>query len=95
MAIMSEVWSMGEGRRQAVGGQVREVGVTLLSLQSFRLKRLKTQKELAELAGISRATVANAERGSRIAYASAEKLAAALETTVDALQAKPDGDGGE
>ena len=88
---MLEVSIKSDGRRQAVGGQVREVGVVVPSLQSWRLRRLKTQKELADAAGISRATVANAERGSRIAFVSAEKLAAALTTTVEALQATPDG----
>lgn len=88
---MLEATIMSDGRRQAVGGQVREVGVTLLSLQAWRLKRLKTQVELAEAAGVSRATVANAERGLRVAYTSAEKLATALETTVDELRAAPEG----
>jgi transcriptional regulator with XRE-family HTH domain len=87
---MLEVPIMSDGRRQAIGGQVREVGVTLPSLQAWRLKRLKTQKELADAAGVSRATVANAERGSRIAYASAEKLATALDTSVEELQKSPD-----
>lgn len=87
---MLEVEFMSDKRRQAVGGQVREVGVVVPSLQTWRLKRLKTQKELAEAAHVSRATVANAERGSRIAYASAEKLAIALDTTVDALQETPE-----
>lgn len=81
---------MSDGRRQAIGGQVREVGVTLPSLQLWRLKRLKKQVELAEAAGVSRGTVTNAERGARIAYASAEKLAKALETTVQELQRQPE-----
>lgn len=86
---------MGDGgRRQAIGGQVREVGVTLPSLQAWRLKSLKTQKELAEVADVSRATVANAERGSRIAYVTAEKLAKALNTSVEALQQAPETAGG-
>jgi DNA-binding XRE family transcriptional regulator len=89
-----ELLDMGSERRQAIGGQVREVGVTVPSLQAWRLQRLKTQKELAESAGVSRATVANAERGSRIAYASAEKLAKALDTSVDALQKTPEASGG-
>lgn len=75
-----------ETRRQVIGGQVRKLGVSLPALQAWRQKRLKTQTELAEAAGVSRATVANAERGTRIALDSAEKLARALDTTVEELR---------
>lgn len=91
---MLEVVEMSDGRRQAFGRQVREAGVTLPGLHAARLKALVKQVELAEKAGVSRATVTNAERGQRVAYVSAEKLAKALDTSVEALQQTPKSAGG-
>ena len=89
---MLEVAEMSEGRRRAFGRQVREAGVVLPGLPDARLKALMKQVELAEKAGVSRATVTNAEAGKVIAYASAEKLATALKTTVEDLQKSPEGE---
>lgn len=72
--------------REIVGGQVREVGVVLSSLQRIRQEKLWTQAELAQTADISRPTVANAERGQKVGLRSARKLALALGVTLEDLQ---------
>ena len=77
------------GRRRVAGGQVREIGVMTPGLQAQRGKQLLTQTELAAKAGVSRATVANAERGARVGLASVEKLAKALGVNIDVLTAAP------
>lgn len=78
-------------RREVTGGQVRDIGVTLPYLQAWRQHQLKTQKELADAANVSRSTIASAERGSRIAARTAEQIAGALSATVDELQHAPEG----
>jgi transcriptional regulator with XRE-family HTH domain len=80
-------------RREVTGGQVRDIGVTLPYLQAWRQRQLKTQKELAEAADVSRSTIASAERGSRIAVRTAEQIAGALGATIDDLQHAPKGNG--
>lgn len=72
--------------REVVGGKVREVGVLLPSLQRIRQEKLQTQAELAHAAGVSRPTVANAERGQKISARSAHKMAEALGVSLDELQ---------
>lgn len=78
-------------RREVTGGQVRDIGVTLPYLQAWRQHRLRTQKELADAAGVSRSTIASAERGARIAVRTAEQIAGALGATIDDLQHAPEG----
>lgn len=78
-------------RREVTGGQVREIGVTLPYLQAWRQHQLKTQKELADAADVSRSTIASAERGARIAVRTAEQIAGALGATVEDMQHAPEG----
>jgi transcriptional regulator with XRE-family HTH domain len=79
-------------RREVTGGQVREIGIHLPYLKAWRQRRLRTQKELAEAAEVSRSTIASAERGARIAGRTAERIAGALSATTDDLQHEPEGD---
>lgn len=53
-------------------------GVALAGLRTYRELRLLTQGELAALAGVSRATIGDAEQGERISIRNARKIAAAL-----------------
>jgi transcriptional regulator with XRE-family HTH domain len=56
------------------------------SLRAWRVRRYWTQRQLAEAAQISVATVANGEQGHPISLISTQKLADALGTTVRELQ---------
>jgi transcriptional regulator with XRE-family HTH domain len=53
-------------------------GVVLAGLRAYRELRLLTQGELAGLAGVSRATIGDAEQGERISIRNARKIASAL-----------------
>lgn len=64
----------------------RTLGVPLPRLAEWRGRKLMTQGELAEAAGVSPITVARAERGSRVSYAVVRKLAAALGVPADDLR---------
>lgn len=63
-------------------------GMRLLGLRAAREKRLMTQRELAEKAGVSPTTVANIELGKADAqFRTVKKLAAALEVDPQELVA--------
>lgn len=68
-----------EGMRQHATATAKE------SLQAARVSAGKSKSSLADLAGVSISVVITAERGEKISYASAQKLAAALGAKVSAL----------
>lgn len=53
-------------------------GVALAGLRAVRERALLTQQELADQAGISRATIQEAEKGERISKRNARQIASAL-----------------
>lgn len=53
-------------------------GVVLAGLRQYREYALLTQGMLAQEAGVSRATIGDAEQGERISIRNARKIAAAL-----------------
>ena len=60
----------------------RRLGV---AVRTFRTAQLLTQRELAQRAGISRATLNGLERGGRVRLATVEALAEALSVSVSEL----------
>lgn len=63
----------------------RPRGVTLPGLRDVRLRRLLTQAQLAQAAGISDHVVNRAENGERVAVRTAQKLATVLRVRPEAL----------
>jgi transcriptional regulator with XRE-family HTH domain len=59
------------------------------SLRYWRLERLLTQRQLAEMSGVSEPTVTRAEGGSKVGALTAARLARALDVSVTALRAAP------
>ena len=59
------------------------------SLRQWRVRHYWTQRQLAEQAHVSVATVANAEQGRPISLLSAQKLADTLSVTVHQLRETP------
>lgn len=68
-------------------------GVALPYLKAWRLRKLMAQTELADRAGVARATVTRAERGDEVvSFANVRKLAEALGISPDELlHTNPDG----
>jgi DNA-binding XRE family transcriptional regulator len=78
-----------EGRSIDKAGHVRRHitrGVALPSLREWRQRRLLTQVELAERAGVAAGTVTRAERGELVSYANVRKFAGILQVTPEQLQ---------
>lgn len=66
-------------------------GRPLPHLKAWRLKRFIGQAEMARSAGISKGTVARAERGTEVvSFANIRKLAEVLGVTPDVLLTDPD-----
>lgn len=63
----------------------RTLGVEVPRLHEWRVRRLMTQEQLAEAAGVSRFTVQRAERGERVSFGNVRKLAGALGIGADEL----------
>lgn len=59
----------------------RTRGVVLPHLEAWRLSQALTQRGLADLAGVSRATIGAAEQGGNVRASNIGKLAAALHIT--------------
>jgi transcriptional regulator with XRE-family HTH domain len=70
-------------------------GLPLPYLKAWRIKKFIGQSELADKAGIARATVARAERGDEVvSFANIRKLAKALGISAGDLTNKdPEGEG--
>lgn len=67
-------------------------GLPLPHLKAWRVKKLIGQSELADRAGLARATVARAERGDEVvSFANIRKLAETLEIHPDHLLRDPEG----
>lgn len=64
----------------------RTLGVEILHLRAWRVRKLVKQGDLAKAAGVSRFTMQRAERGERISFDNVRKLAAALGITPDQLR---------
>ena len=60
--------------------------IKLPRLQTVRLHALHTQTAFAELAGLTRQTIAHIEDGGYCTLLTANKIAQALDTTPEALQ---------
>lgn len=60
-------------------------GFTIPYLRAWRNHRIMSQKELAEKAGITEATVSRLETGGRVRYSTVAKLADALGITREQL----------
>ena len=64
-------------------------GRPLPNLKAWRLRRFIGQAELARLAGVSKGTLARAERGDAVvSFANIRKIAEALQITPDELLSK-------
>lgn len=70
--------------------ETQGTGVALPALRQRRLDAFYTQAALAALAGVSRATVGEAEQGQRISRTNARKIAAALGISPQQLLNAPD-----
>ncbi len=80
---------MGSMSRAAPGQDTQQHGLALPELRALREHAGLSQEELASQAGITRAAIANLERGiSRARPSTASRLAEALHVTVDALADK-------
>jgi transcriptional regulator with XRE-family HTH domain len=64
-------------------------GLPLPHLEAWRIKRAMNISELADKAGVSRGTIANAESGRIVGFPNIRKLAVALGVTVEQLQHAP------
>lgn len=63
------------------------VGVPLPYLRAWRQRKLMTQMQLAEAAGVNPSTERRAEKGDEVvSYANVKKLAAALGVSTDDLR---------
>ncbi len=62
------------------------VGALVPRLAEWRDRKLMTQEELAQAAGVSRVTVNRAERGERVSYETVRGLASALGVSTDDLR---------
>jgi len=70
-----------------------ERGVAMPHLKAWRRRALLKQEELAEQAGVARATVVRGERGGTLSLDNIRKIAAALGITPEQLaDGPPDGD---
>ncbi len=68
-------------------------GLPLPYLKAWRIKKFLGQSELADRAGLARATVTRAERGDEVvSFANIRKLAAVLGIRPDDLLREPKGD---
>lgn len=68
-------------------------GLPLPYLKAWRVKKLIGQSELADIAGLARATVTRAERGDEVvSFANIRKLAEALGISAEALLKEPEGE---
>lgn len=66
-------------------------GLPLPHLRAWRIKKLIGQSELADKAGLARATVTRAERGDTVvSFANIRKLAGVLGISPDDLLNEPD-----
>lgn len=63
-----------------------ERGLTVKNLRAWRLRATLTQGELAERAGLARATVSRAESGGTISIPHVRQVAAALGITPEQLR---------
>lgn len=63
-----------------------ERGVTVADLRGWRLYATMTQKQLAERAGIARATVVRGETGGTLSIPNVQSLAEALGISVEQLR---------
>ena len=60
-------------------------GIPVPYLRVWRFKRLLTQRELAEQAGVRQRTICRAEKGQNSTFATIKKLAIALEISPERL----------
>ena len=67
-------------------------GITLKHLPAWRIRAMLKQEELADKAGIARATVQRAERGSTVSLDNVRALARALGITPEQLSMPPAGE---
>lgn len=71
-------------------------GLPLPHLREWRVKKLIGQSELADKAGLARATVTRAERGDTVvSFINIRRLAEVLGISPDELLGAPPADGGE
>ena len=99
--MIVEPWSDGASRKRVRRMIMAEYirGKPLPYLKSWRLRKNLVQSELAQMAGVTKGTMARAERGDEVvSFANIRKIAEALGVSTDELltkepeEAEPDSD---